>query len=601
VATLFRSIRTSSAIGLLLAATALAAAGGGSAATAATPTAITGPVTSVGPTTATATGTVNPNGQATTWWVEYGTSTSYGSKTSNVNAGSGTGNGAVSASLTSLAAGTTYHYRVVASNAAGTARGSDGIFTTSAAPVAVTGAATSVTPTSATLNGSVDPNGRATTWYFEYGASTSYGTKTAVKDAGSGGSASGVSAGVASLARGRLYHYRLVATSDAGTSRGADQTFSTVGAPSVATDAPSSIAPSAAHLNGRVTPNGAASSWYFEYGTTTRYGSRTPTRNAGSSTNAVRVSFSLTGLRRTTTYHYRLVATNASGTTAGSNRFFTTSLAPAVRTGAAQGVGTTTATLTGTTDPRGRATTWWFEYGTTTRYGSRTPARGAGSGVVTRTVTAAVTGLAAGETYHFRLVAKSDAGTSYGGDATLATVGVTLVAPARNVVYGRGIMLSGVVPTRRGGENVTLLAQAFGQSAFRSVVTIITAADGSWRYLAKPQIQTAYAASWNHGQSAQQIVAVRPAIALRRTATGRFSTRVTGARSFAGRLVQLQRRTAAGRWVTVKRVRLNLRSARLFRATLPHGTSRLRIAMSVNQAGAGYLAGFSRTIVFRRA
>jgi hypothetical protein len=350
-----------------------------------------------------------------------------------------------------------------------------------------------------------------------------------------------------------------------------------------------------------VTPNGAATSWYFEYGTTTRYGSRTPTKNAGSGTNAARVSFSLTGLRRTTTYHYRLVAANGSGTTAGGDRSFSTSLAPAVRTGAAESVGTTTATLTGTTDPRGRATTWWFEYGTTTRYGSTTPSRSAGSGVVTRTVTAAVTGLAAGETYHFRLVAKSDAGTSYGGDVTLATIGVTLVAPALNVVYGRGIMLSGIVPTRRGGENVTLLAQSLGESAFRSVVTIITAADGSWRYLAKPRIQTAYAASWNRGQSAQQIVAVRPAIALRRTATGRFSTRVTGARSFAGRLVQLQRRTVAGRWVTVKRLRLNARSARLFKATLPAGTSRLRIAMSVNQSGAGYLAGFSRTIVFRRA
>ena len=109
---------------------------------------------------------------------------------------------------------------------------------------------------------------------------------------------------------------------------------------------------------------------------------------------------------------------------------------------------------------------------------------------------------------------------------------------------------------------------------------------------------------WRAGTTArarEQIVAVRPAISLRRTATGRFSTRVTGARSFAGRLVQLQRRTAAGRWVTIKRVRLNARSARLFKATLPAGTSRLRIAMSVNQAGAGYLAGFSRTIVFRRA
>ena len=154
----------------------------GGAAVAAAPTAITGPVTSVGPATATVTGTVNPNGQATTWFVEYGTSTSYGSKTSNVSAGSGTANAAVSASLTGLAPGTTYHYRVVASNSSGTTRGADGIFTTSSTPVAVTGSATNVTVTSATLNGTVDPNGRTTKWYFEYGTSTSYGAKTAEKD-----------------------------------------------------------------------------------------------------------------------------------------------------------------------------------------------------------------------------------------------------------------------------------------------------------------------------------------------------------------------------------------------------------------------------------
>ena len=103
------------------------------------------------------------------------------------------------------------------------------------------------------------------------------------------------------------------------------------------------------------------------------------------------------------------------------------------------------------------------------------------------------------------------------------------------------------------------------------------------------------------GLSAASVVGVRPAIALRRTASGAFSTRVSGARSFARRGVQLQRQSATGRWITIKRVRLNVRSAKLFRATLPRGTSRLRIAMSVNQAGAGYLAGFSRTIVVRRA
>ena len=94
----------------------LVSAGAGGAAVAAVPAAITGPVTSVGPTTATVTGTVNPGGQATTWYVEYGTSTSYGAKTSNVSAGSGTANTAVSANLTGLTPGTTYHYRVVATN-----------------------------------------------------------------------------------------------------------------------------------------------------------------------------------------------------------------------------------------------------------------------------------------------------------------------------------------------------------------------------------------------------------------------------------------------------------------------------------------------------
>ena len=65
--------------------------------------------------------------------------------------------------------------------------------------------------------------------------------------------------------------------------------------------------------------------------------------------------------------------------------------------------------------------------------------------------------------------------------------------------------------------------------------------------------------------------------------------------------MQLQRRSATGRWITIKRVRLNASSAALFKVTLPRGRSALRIAMSVNQAGTGYLAGFSRTIVFRRA
>jgi hypothetical protein len=576
-------------------------AGAGVATSASAPTATTGPVTEVGPTSVTATGTVNPNGLATTWYLEFGTSTSYGSKTSSRSAGSGTAGVDVSAPLTGLTPGTTYHYRIVATNSAGTGRGADGIFTSAAPPVAVTGAATSVSVTSATLNGTVDPNGRSTEWHFEYGTSTTYGSKTSEKNAGSGTSSVGVLAAVTGLRPGRLYHFRLVATSDAGTSRGADQTFSTTGSPTVVTGSATSIAPTSAKLNGKVTANGQATKWYFEYGTSKSYGAKTPAKSGGSGTSAVSVSSPLTGLKVATTYHYRVVATNASGTSLGSDQTFSTSVPPVVRTDPARDVGATTATPSGSVDPKGRATTWYFEYGTTTRYGSRTPSRSAGSGVGNRSVTASLSGLTAATTYHYRLVATSDAGTSRGTDVAFTTVGVTLASPAHRVVYGRAVTLSGTVPVRRAGEVVTIFSQPFGQGSFRSIATVVTADDGSWRYLAKPRIRTSYTAGWNSGLSAAAVVGVAPAVSFRLATQGRFATRVAASRSFAGRFVQLQRRSSTGRWVTMKRVRLNTRSAALFRAKLPPGASVLRVAMSVNQAGAGYLAGISRTIALRRA
>ena len=139
--------------------------------------------------------------------------------------------------------------------------------------------------------------------------------------------------------------------------------------------------------NGTVTPNGLATSWYFEYGTTTSYGTKTSAKSAGSGTSAVKVAASLTGLRRTTTYHYRLVATNASGTTVGGDQTFSTSLAPSVRTGAAQDVARDRPRRsTGAVDRRGRATNWYFEYGTTHELRSRRRrSKSAGSGAGART------------------------------------------------------------------------------------------------------------------------------------------------------------------------------------------------------------------------
>jgi hypothetical protein len=470
----------------------------------AAPTAMTGPVNAVGTTTATATGTVNPNGQATSWFFEYGTTTAYGRRTATRSAGSGTSNVQVAGALTGLAPGTTYHYRLVATNRDGTTRGADGIFTTASAPVAATGPARSVTPTSATLTGTVDPNGRTTTWFFEYGTGPGYGSRTAPRSAGSGTSATGVSAPVSGLTPARRFHYRLVATSDAGTSRGANRTFTTIGA------------------------------------------------------------------------------------------------RPIVQTGPTLDIGASTARPTGTVNPQGRGTTWYFEYGTTTRYSSRTPRRSAGSGFGDEAVSALISRLRPAVTYHYRLVAQNGAGTTRGADLTFRTTGVSLSARLRRVVFGRAVMLAGGVPTGRPGESVTVFAHRFGSGSPTAVATVITGEGGVWRYLARPRILTWYAARWNETTSRSIAIGVRPRVAFRRVGRIRFRTRVVAARSFARRVVKLQRRTRAGRWVTVKRVRLNRRSARTFRVQLRRRTSRLRVVMSVNQAGPGYLAGFSRTIVYRR-
>ena len=411
----------------LLLAVALAAIVTG-AAVAASPTAITGTVSAIDGTSATLGGTVNPAGVATDWWFEYGPTTSYGSKTATTAAGSGSANVAVSKGLTGLTPSTTYHYRLVAKNVSGTTNGSDGLFTTASPPTVVTGAASGVGPTVATLGGTVNPNGQATTWYVEFGTTTSYGTKTSSADAGSGTSAKSVSTGVSGLTVGRTYHFRVVATNSGGTTNGADAAFVTADAPVATTSAASSIGSTSAKLNGKVDPNSRSTTYFFEVGTTTSYGSRTPNASAGSGSNPTGVSATISGLKAGTTYNFRLVASSDAGTSIGSNFTFTTQGAPTVVTGAASGLGSSTATVAGTVGPNGRSTSWYVEYGTTTSYGSKTSSRSAGSGTDLLNVTASLSSLKPGVTYHFRLVAGNAIGTTNGADATFSTVGPPLAA-----------------------------------------------------------------------------------------------------------------------------------------------------------------------------
>lgn len=193
------------------------------------------------------------------------------------------------------------------------------------APRVLTGAASNVAPTSATLNATVDPRGQATTYHFEYGTSTAYGQRTADADAGSGTIARAVSGNATGLLPLTNYHFRLVATSAGGTTNGADQLFTTNAlAPEVMTLAASDVGQTTAKLNGTVDPSGVATTYHFEFGPGVGYGTRTPDQSAGSGNTAQAVSASLSTLAPGTTYHFRLVATNAAGTVSGGDRTFTT-------------------------------------------------------------------------------------------------------------------------------------------------------------------------------------------------------------------------------------------------------------------------------------
>jgi hypothetical protein len=199
-----------------------------------------------------------------------------------------------------------------------------------AAPAVTTGDASSIGQTSATISGTVDPNGASTTYHFEYGTSTSYGLTTADQTA-DGDDPVSVQATLSGLTADTTYHYRLVATNADGTVNGADRSLHTAAnprAPGVSTGGVRDVGPDRATLTGSVDPNTAAATYRFEYGTSTSYGSATSSRSAGSGDRSVSVTAGIGSLRANTRYHYRLVATNAAGTTRGRDRSFVSARRP---------------------------------------------------------------------------------------------------------------------------------------------------------------------------------------------------------------------------------------------------------------------------------
>ncbi len=291
------------------------------------PVVTTNPATLIASFSATLNGSVNPHGLTTIVYFQYGPTSSYGS-TTPVQPQGGSRFRNISANLSGLSASTTYHFRIVAINSAGTRYGSDRTFTTLGAtgpPVVITNPASFIGSFSARLNGSVDPHGLATTVYFQYGTTTSYGLTTAIQNK-TGNTYQNVVAVIGGLSASTTYHFRMVATNSSGTRYGSDRTFTTLsatGPPVAITNPATNVARSSATLNGSVDPHGLTTTVQFQWGTTTSYG--LTTANQTKTGNAYQnVAANISGLTASTTYHFRIVATNSSGTRYGGDRTFRT-------------------------------------------------------------------------------------------------------------------------------------------------------------------------------------------------------------------------------------------------------------------------------------
>jgi hypothetical protein len=390
--------------------------------------------------------------------------------------------------------------------------------------------------------------------------------------------------------------------------------------PTATTGSASAIGTDTATVKATIDPNGADTRYRFEYGTGAGPGYESVT--ADSTRDAVdgpgTVQLTLTGLKPDTAYRYRVIAwhdDDPATQAIGAERTFTTIAKPAVSTGAVRTTTADSATLLGRVDPNRSPTNWWFEYGPTTAYGSRTPDTAPVRGSYGHAISAVIAGLEPAQLYHFRLVAENEAGVAVGDDRPFRTLqaptGITITSPVRRIGFGKVTMVSGRVEGGGVGRiRVALEAQPFPYTAaftqFGDVVKAGT--DGSFTLPSPPL----WISTRMRVVTRSSIVATSPVIsAFSRvlvpaglTVLDRRHVRIAGGVTPAvpGARVSLQRRGSGGRWSVVKRTK----AARLGRGRVGYAVmvARYRHARQyrivVRPRGAAYAEGTSRVVTVPR-
>jgi uncharacterized protein (TIGR02145 family) len=340
-----------------------------------------------------------------------------------------TGTGSFSSNMTQLSPNTTYYVRAYAKNSAGIGYGRSVSFKTLGdIPSSSSTNASNIQINSATLNGTINPNSLTTTVTFEYGITTSYGNNVSAQQSPITGNSNGninVTLDLTGLTAGTIYHFRIKAENSLGIAYSSDMTFTTLGqVPTALANPATNLQVKAATINGTVNGNYLSSIVVFEWGTTTSYGTTNiPTQSPATGSTPVNVNTDLSGLTPGTTYHFRIKAINELGSTYSNDMTFTT-------LGHVPTVGSLSVTeekysakISGIVNPNYLSTNVIFEWGITTTYGNTSvPAQNTLTGSTSQSVDVEISGLTSGATYHFRIKATNELGTTVSDDKSLITL-----------------------------------------------------------------------------------------------------------------------------------------------------------------------------------